>query len=95
MRIIISQKLQTKLTEKHKVTRKEVEECFENKRGRLLQDDREDHRTDPPTQWFIAETHHLRELKIVFVRRGDDIFLKSAFEPDAEERRIYKKYGAW
>ena len=68
-------------------------QCFANKTGRLLDDDREDHRTDPPTHWFISETDAGRELKIIFVRETDAIFLKSAFEPNEEERRIYNKYG--
>ena len=82
-----------KLTQKHKVSRSEVVQCFANKVGRFLEDDREQNRTDPPTRWFIAETDSMRELKITFVREDDLVFLKSAYEPDAEERRIYNKYG--
>lgn len=93
MRLIISQAIQSKLTKSHAVTRKEVEECFENREGRLLLDPREAHWTDPPTMWFLAETNHQRMLKIIFVQRDHDLFLKSAFDPNAEERRIYKKYG--
>ena len=93
MRVIISQAILAKLASKHAVSRKEVEECFENRDGRLLSDSREDHRTDPPTLWFIAETNHRRFLKVVFVQRGRSIFLKSAFEPFPEELRIYRKYG--
>lgn len=93
MRLIVSQAIQVKLTRKHSVSRKEVEECFENRDGRLLADSREDHKTDPPTLWFIAATNQQRLLKVVFVQRGRDVFLKSAFEPAAEELRIYRKYG--
>jgi uncharacterized DUF497 family protein len=93
MRLIISQAIQAKLTSKHSVSRKEVEECFENRDGRLLADSREDHQTDPPTLWFIAASNQQRLLKVVFVQRGTDVFLKSAFEPPPEELRIYRKYG--
>lgn len=93
MRVIISPAILAKLAGKHAVSRKEVEECFENRDGRLLADSREDHRTDPPTLWFIAETNRQRLLKLVFVQRGRNVFLKSAFEPSAEELRIYRKHG--
>lgn len=93
MRLIISRAIQAKLAGKHSVSRKEVEECFENRDCRLLADNREDHKTDPPTLWFIAETNQRRSLKVVFVQHGRDVFLKSAFEPLPDELRIYRKYG--
>jgi hypothetical protein len=98
LRLVITERVMEKLVEKHKVSRAEVVQCFAmqcfaNKLGRLLEDDREDHRTTPPTRWFIAETDAGRELKIVFVREDDVVFLKSAYEPDAEEKRIYNKYA--
>ncbi len=93
MRLIISQAVLAKLASKHAVSRNEVEQCFENREGRLLSDSREEHETDPPTLWFIAQTDRGRPLKIVYVQRGQDVFLKSAFEPVSEELRIYRKYG--
>jgi uncharacterized DUF497 family protein len=93
MRLIISQAIQAKLSSKHSVSRKEVEECFKNRDGRLLSDSREKHQTDPPTLWFVAATNQQRLLKVVFVQRGPDVFLKSAFEPTSEELRIYRKFG--
>lgn len=94
MRLIIGPAILAKLASKHSVSRDEIEECFENREGGLLSDSRENHQTDPPTLWFIAPTHRQRLLKVVFVQRGRDIFLKSAFAPIAEELRIYRKYGA-
>jgi len=89
LRLLITDGVQDKLSKKHSVTRTEVVQCFANKLGRLLQDDREEHRTDPPTLWFIAETDAGRELKIIFVREEGVVFLKSAYPPDEVERRIY------
>ena len=93
MALIISPGIQAKLSKRHGVTPRDVEECFTNRSGRLLIDDRVENRTHPPTRWFIAETHHGRLLKIVFVQDGKDVYLKTAFEPNAEELRIYRKYG--
>jgi hypothetical protein len=90
--IIISQGIASKLKTKHGVAKNEVLECFENRDGRLLIDTRQAHK-DPTTYWFIAETHHRRQLKVCFVVEGDDFFLRTAYEPNAEERRIYNKFG--
>ncbi len=63
----------------------------------FLEDDREEHRTDPATQWFIAETNQRRKLKVVFILRHDlrskRIDIRTAFEPNAEEMRIYEKHA--
>lgn len=32
-------------------------------------------------------------LKIVFIRKDNDIIIKTAYDPNAEEIRIYKKFG--
>lgn len=76
------------------VSRREVEQCFDNRSGGLLIDTREDHKTNPPTQWFIAKTNANRELKIVFMQKGDQILVKTAYEPNVDERFIYEKYGS-
>jgi hypothetical protein len=93
LRFVVTERVQEKLTNKHNVTRSEVVQCFANKVGKLLEDPREEHKTDPPTQWFIAETDSSRTLKIIFIRENDVVFLKSAYEPDQIELAIYKKYG--
>ena len=96
-KIVISAKIAAKLLEKHQVSPKEVSQCFVNRNGGLLEDDREDNQTDPPTQWFIAETNQGRRLKVVFVQRQNElglkIYLRTAYEPNAEEIRIYGKFG--
>lgn len=91
MPIRISPDILEKLHKKHGVTEKEVEQCFANRDGKLLRDTREEHRTDPPTEWFIAETNKGRELKIVFIRRGADVSIKSAYEPSAAAKAVYEK----
>lgn len=95
MALIISTKVMAKLaTKKPPVTREEVMQCFANRTGSYLLDTREDHASDPPTRWFIAETYYGRKLKIVFIMRDGNIFLRSAFDPNQEELRIYSKYGS-
>lgn len=89
----ISDKIKEKLAKKHCVKEEEVAQCFANKIGNFLLDTREGHDTDPPTLWFIAETDYGRKLKIVFIHKDGDNYLRSAFDPNAEEVRIYDKRG--
>jgi hypothetical protein len=94
MAIQISDRVREKLVGKTPpVTPEEIEQCFENRRGALLEDQREQHKTDPPTQWFIAETDKGRRLKVVFVRNGADVNIKTAYDPNQTELFIYLKYG--
>ncbi len=93
MPFVFSPAVLQKLLDKHGVTRREVEQCFENLEGRLLLDTREDHKTDPPTKWFVAPTNANRKLKVAFVQNGADIHIKTAYEANEEERRIYEKFG--
>lgn len=91
--IIISSRIDTKLDEKHTVTSEEVDQCFDNKCGVNLVDDRAIHQTDPATLWFIAETNKGRLLKIIYIFRDGNIYLKSAYEPDDVEIEIYEREG--
>lgn len=93
MRLRISPRIRSKMDEKHHVTPKELLECFENRRGLDLFDERAEHLTDPLTRWFLAYTNHCRLLKVVFIPRGAVMDIKSVFEPNDEEIRIYRKYG--
>jgi hypothetical protein len=95
MRVVISAATLKKLSEKHNVTRAEVLQCFENRTGGLLLDSREEHQTNPPTLWFVAETDAGRVLKIVYVQRGDIVFLKTAYDANTDEKQIYMdEFGA-
>lgn len=58
--LIVSAGVLEKLRDKHGVTVREVEQCFDNKCGLYLEDDREDNRTDPATLAFVASTNQGR-----------------------------------
>lgn len=91
MYFLISEVTAGKLKEKHRVTEQEVIECFQNRTRKALIDDREEHRTYPPTKWFISKTDAGRELKIVFVPISPvEIVVKTAYEPNEKVKRIYK-----
>lgn len=81
-----------KLKDKHDVQWFEVEEAFLNSSDQFLEDRRETHSTIPPTLWFISQTDSGRILKIIFIQMGSDIIIKSAYEPNKLEVKIYEKY---
>lgn len=89
----ISHAVLAKLRDKHGVGRLEVEQCFQNLTGKLLMDTREQHRTNPPTLWFLACTNQGRLLKVVYIQKAGVIHLRSAFEPNETEIGIYKRWG--
>jgi uncharacterized DUF497 family protein len=92
-RIVVSPKIDAKLDEKHDVEVDEIDQCFDNMCGINLIDDREEHRTDPPTLWFVAETNKGRLLKIIYVYRDRKFYIKSAYEPNKTEVKIYEDEG--
>lgn len=87
--LIISTAIRVKLDVKHNVTENEIQQCFFNHEGNCLEDDREEHRTDPATLWFVAETNQCRVLKVVFVLKDGNIHIKSAYEANAKDIAIY------
>ena len=89
----ISPTVLSKLKDRHQVARFEVEQCFHNRAGRLLVDNRALTKSNPPTLWFIAPTNRGRSLKIVYIQRGSTVDLKTAYEPNDDEIRIYKRHG--
>lgn len=91
--LIITAKILDKLKVKHGVVRLEVEQCFSNRTGKLLTDNRELRKTNPPTLWFIAKTNRGRLLKIVYIQKGMEVHLKSSFDPNAIELGIYAQHG--
>jgi hypothetical protein len=94
MGLVISEAVQDKISKKTPpVSRREIEQCFENRTRGLLTDSREQNRTDPPTEWFVALTNKNRLLKIVFIQKNGDIVIKTAYEANEEEIRIYNKYA--
>lgn len=75
------------------VTQDEILQCFANREGKFLLDLREEHASDPPTRWFIAETNFGRKLKIAFIPREEIVTVRTAYSPNDTELRIYEKYG--
>ena len=99
MPLLISKRIREKLANKEPpVTEAEIEQCFANRDGAFLLDVREEHRTNPPTKWFISETDHGRKLKVVFIKHIDgdhkgSVEIKSAYSPNDTEYRIYNQYA--
>jgi len=96
MAIKISTKVRNKLAVKNPpVTHDEIQQCFANRTGDFLFDDRADHLSDPPTRWFISETDYGRRLKIAFIffEESGDIVIRTAYDPNVDEIQIYNRLG--
>ena len=94
MALIISSKVRAKLAAKvPPVTQAEFEQCFANRNGIYLIDTRAEHESDPPTRWFIAETDSGRKLKVVFIPRPPDVVIRTAYDPNPAEMKIYDRYA--
>ena len=92
--LLISEDVLKKLSEKTPpVSRNEVEHCFSNRVKGLLIDSRANNQTTPPTLWFLAPTNKGRILKIVYIQREQIIHLRTAYDPNPEEERIYQQYA--
>jgi hypothetical protein len=64
-----------------------------SRQGRLLLDERAQTKTEPPTLWFLAFTDQQRLLKIVYIQINEVLHLKTAYEPNDVEIKLYKTYG--
>lgn len=94
MGLFISEKVRAKLSAKSPpVSEEDILQCFANRTGRNLTDSREQHDSDPPTQWFIAETDFGRKLKICYIPIPGKPVIRTAYDPNPEEVRIYRKFG--
>lgn len=83
-----------KINQKHQVSYDEIEQCFLNRTKGFLEDTRVERLSIPPTLWFIAETNIGRRLKIVFMVLKNGYYeIKTAYEPNLNEERIYEKYA--
>jgi len=96
----MSEEVGKKLLDDHQVTMKEVFECFANGEGIYFEDTREFNKTTPPTSWFMSPTNHGRVLKICFIRDGEDITIKTAYEPDDDRPlklyiRLANLHASW
>ncbi len=90
---IVSSGVLAKLRDKHDISIREVEQCFENKCGMYVVDDREDNQTDPATLTFIAPTNRGRLLKVAFIFLDGNVHIKTAFEPDDQDIAFYERHG--
>lgn len=95
MRFLISNKVRDKLKDPtHSVTEDELLQAFANRTGPSLQDSREKHKTNPPTQWFVSETDYGRKLKVMYIlHEGGIVEIKSSYNATAEIQRIYAKFS--
>lgn len=99
MAIVISDRVRRKLIDKHNVSEDEIRQCFMNGGEHFFRDPREEHQTDPPSHWFVAETNQRRKLKVVFLARkvqaldGQkvEIHIKTAYPANAEEIALYER----
>lgn len=84
----IVEKISTKIPS---VSLMEVEEAFCQWDGFWVLDDREDHKTVPPTYWFISETFDGRLLKVVIkpVPDTDFAYVRTAYDAQKMEIQIY------
>lgn len=80
---------------KRNITEAQLYQCFANREGHYLVDDREEHRTVPQTKWFVASTDYGIRLKICFVYDAATtiVDIKTAYLATDEVARIYTKYG--
>lgn len=92
MRFIISDTIRAKLQSKHDVSIKDVNECIENRTGKILLDPSEERR-DPPTYFFIAPNNHKRLLKLCFVFRDGKLYLRTCFPPGQSAIETYRELG--
>ncbi len=93
MSLIISSKIRRKLATKHNVAEDEIYQCFASRTGDFLEDTREDHKSDPPTLWFVGETDYGRKLKVVFIYVDKQVTIKTAYLANETEIAIYKKHS--
>ncbi|MDQ2139601.1 ADP-ribosyl-(dinitrogen reductase) hydrolase [Alcaligenaceae bacterium B3P038] len=95
MELLISQSVRIKLANKQPpVSEEDIRQCFANKNGKTLLDTREKNVSTPPTRWFIAETDLGLRLKVCYIPNAPDgVIIRSAYAPNADESRIYTKYG--
>ena len=77
------------------ITRKDIEECFNNHCGRYCYEQHPEHlnKNGDPTPWFVAETNQRKRLKIMFAREGSDVELKSAYPATQRVTDIFHKFA--
>jgi len=92
MRLVATEAVKAKLWDERELDFGEVLEAWESCSGPWLIDDRERNRTQPPTVWELAWTDLGRLLKLVVIphRKKGIAVLRTAFEPDEDEVKLYE-----
>ena len=93
MSVEVSPAVEKKLLQKHQVTVQEVTQALNNRTRSILEDKRENHKTDPPTWWIISSTNQLRSLKVCFIISDGTVVIKTAYEPNQVETDIYFRHS--
>jgi hypothetical protein len=82
MPLVISDEVESAL-DLASISRREIEQCFENREGEGIPDDVDHLPSSPPVKVFVAPTNKGRRLKIRFTLEGDDVRLRSVAEVQA------------
>jgi hypothetical protein len=97
MALIIAKSVEQKIAQDDhgNISLKDVEECVENHNGKFCTDPRPQHasKSGAPTLWFVGETNHGRKLKIMFVREGPDMHLKTAYPATSKIQSMFARYA--
>lgn len=91
MELHISNRVRKKLSTRHGVHQDEIHQCFTNRHKGFIEDIREEHKTNPPTLWFVAETNFGKKLKIMFMFKEGEIHIKSAYVASDEITSLYER----
>lgn len=91
MALVISNVIKQKLSDKHNIFAHEIEQCFANYHGIFLLDTREEHKTVPPTKWFIGETDYGKLVKVCFILEAGNVYIRTAYEPNETEVKLFNK----
>lgn len=93
MRLVMTEAIREKIWNEHHVSEWEVNEAWNNGHsGPWFIDDRERHKTNPPTVWTLSTTDLGRLLKLVVIPhkvKGIAI-LRTSYEPDDDEVSLYE-----
>lgn len=92
MKLVATDAVKAKLLDERELYFEEVLEAWESCSGPWIIDDRERNKTKPPTVWALAWTDLGRLLKLVVIPHRDKgiAILRTAFEPDEDEVKIYE-----
>ena len=77
------------------VTEQEVEEAFFNSSGVYVKEVRKEHRTRPPTYWFVSLSCEGRPIKVAFIpiHESRTLVLKTAYPAEPWEVEEYENFA--